>query len=362
MTKVVQFLVLSVWLLSACKKEKEEKVFPLVTDLTESVYSSVTVQPDSLYEVFGAVNGIIDKYFVTEGQKVTIGQALLQIHNTTPQLNAENARAAMEQARNNASPKSEMLMSVAAEINNAQMQLKNDSMNWERQKSLWSQNIGSRVDYETRKLKYETSRNVLAMLRDKYTNTQSTLLTTYKQANLQYQALLSNSGDFILKSLINGTVYTINSKAGELVLPQLPLASVGSSNSYIIEMLIDEVDITRVKIDQTIFLTLDAYGKKTLKAKVTKIYPAKDLKNQTFRVEGRFVEPPDVLYPGLNGEANIVIKTRKNVLSIPNEYLSSNNEVHTKKGMVKVKTGLSSMERTEILEGIDKNTQILKLK
>ncbi|MBT8320705.1 MAG: efflux transporter periplasmic adaptor subunit, partial [Eudoraea sp.] len=36
-------------------------MYPTRTKLTESVYSSVTVQPDSLYQVYAAVGGILEK-------------------------------------------------------------------------------------------------------------------------------------------------------------------------------------------------------------------------------------------------------------------------------------------------------------
>lgn len=39
-----------------------------------------------------------------------------------------------------------------------------------------------------------------------------------------------------------------------------PLASVGSANNFIIELLVDEVDIVKIKVDQKTLVTLDAYG------------------------------------------------------------------------------------------------------
>ena len=47
-----------------------DKIQPSVTSISESVYSSVTVQPDSLYQVFAAVSGILDKNLVEEGDSV----------------------------------------------------------------------------------------------------------------------------------------------------------------------------------------------------------------------------------------------------------------------------------------------------
>lgn len=343
-------------------KSKEEKIKPQITNLTESVYSSVTLQPDSLYEVYASVNGILDHFFVGDGELVKIGDPIAQIINTMPKLNADNARIALELAQQNASRNSTIIGTITDEISNAKLKLKNDSINFERQKSLWSQNIGSKAEFDSKKLIFETSQTNLKMLNAKLERTKYELNTALSQATVQYQTAQTSAKDFTVFSKINGKVYTKNKNQGELVSAQMPIATIGSSNNFIIEMLIDEVDITKLKLGQTILVTLDAYKKKVFEAKVSKIYPSKDLRTQTFKVEGIFTTRPEVLYPGLSGEANIVIHTKSNVLSIPNEYLTDDNQVKTDKGLVDVTIGLKSMESTEILQGIDANTYIYKLK
>ncbi|MGB5460571.1 MAG: efflux transporter periplasmic adaptor subunit, partial [Eudoraea sp.] len=78
-----------------------EKVLPSKVTITESVYSSVTIQPDSLYQVYAAVGGILDKIFVDEGDSVSKGAPIAQIINNTPKLNTENAKLNLELAREN---------------------------------------------------------------------------------------------------------------------------------------------------------------------------------------------------------------------------------------------------------------------
>lgn len=81
--------------------QRKEKVFPERMLLTESVYSSVTIQPDSLYQIYAAVGGILDYNLVEEGDPVNKEAPLVQIINLTPELNRENARLALELAREN---------------------------------------------------------------------------------------------------------------------------------------------------------------------------------------------------------------------------------------------------------------------
>jgi multidrug efflux pump subunit AcrA (membrane-fusion protein) len=138
------------------------------------------------------------------------------------------------------------------------------------------------------------------------------------------------------------------------------LASIGSATDFIIELLIDEVDIARVKKGQKVLVNLDAYGDQIFEAKVTKIYPRKEQRTQTFKVEALFENAPEILYPGLSGEGNIVISERENTLIIPYDYLIDGNKVQTENGLKEIEIGLKTIENVEIISGIDTSMVILK--
>jgi multidrug efflux pump subunit AcrA (membrane-fusion protein) len=345
--------------LFSCSK-KEDKILPSETSLTESVYSSVTVQPDSLYKVYAIVAGILDKNLVDEGSLVSAQQPLMHIINNTPKLNSQNAKYALDLAKENYNGSATILNSIEEEISAAKLKYKNDSINYFRQKNLWDKNIGSKAELDLKRLNYDLALNNLKVLRSKYYRTKNELLTAVKQAQNNYQSSLITTKDFTVKSKINGKVYALYKEPGEIVTSMEPLASVGSATNFIIEMLVDEVDIVHIKDYQDVLIILDAYPEKVFKGKVSKIYPQKDERNQTFKVEAVFENPPDVLYPGLSGEANIVIATKNKVLTIPKDYLIDGNKVKTDDGLVTVITGLQNMELIEVLSGITKDTYIYK--
>lgn len=353
------FFILLGLTLVACSS-KEEKIKPEVQNLTESVYSSVIIQPDSLYDVYASVNGILSQLMVSEGDVVKAGQELMQITNTAPKLNAENAALALQLAQQNAGSNSAVLSSIRDELATAKLNLANAELNYNRLKSLWDQGIGSKAELDGKKLAFESAKAQVSMLNAKYANTKNQLSTSLSQAKVQYEAALSTTKDFKITSAINGKVYSITKNQGEIISPQMPVAKVGSAQSFVIEMLVDEVDIAKIEVGQKIVISLDAYPKQVFEAVLSKIYPAKDERTQTFKVEGTFVQKPTKLYPGLSGEANIVIAAKNNVLTVPNECINANNEVNTEDGLIKVETGLKSMDRTEILSGIDSTTHLLK--
>lgn len=345
--------------LASCEADRE-KVKVQLSPLTESVYASLTVKPYNMYYAYSAVGGIVKSNLVSEGDLVTQGQVLVQIDNTNPELNAENARLALTLAKENYYGDQNILDELRNQIETARLQLKNDSINYFRQKRLNEKEIGSQTDLESRLLAYELSTNKLNLLKINYQQTKNELQTAIKQAENNYKTSQKTTKDYSISSEINGKVYDLMKERGEIVSQQEPLAMLGSSDSFLVEMLVDEVDIPRILDQQKVLIRLDAYGDEIFEGRVAKIYPMMDSRSQTFKIDGVFNDQPSKLYPGLTGEANIIVLEKKAVLSIPTEYLKEGDFIISDDGLVKVETGIKNFERVEILSGLDTTSFIYK--
>ena len=346
---------LLIWACSGSGKE----IKPERTNITESVYASVELQPDSLYQAFAVVSGIIEEIMVREGDIVNPGDPLIRIRNEAPELNLANARLAVEKAQSDLSGTNSALADLENQINTAELQKKDDSLNYNRQKRLWEQNIGSKLEYERKQLAYELTSNRLDNLTTAYEKLRRDLEINYQQAMINLRVAEVNTGDYTVRSRIHGKVYAVTKQIGEKVSLQEPVAELGSQQSFILELLIDERDIARIKLGQQVVIRLEAYEDEVFNAMISKIYPQKNERNQTFLVEAAFAgKTPAEMYAGLSGEASIIIKEREGVLTIPLEYLSEDITVLTSQGPVKVETGLRGLNRVEIVSGIDENTTI----
>ena len=350
---------LLVILLTACGPG-QEPIRPEKGNITASVYASVTVWPDSMYRVYASVSGILEKHLVQEGDSVLPGAPLMHLTDATPRLSAENARLQMELARQNYSGAATPLKDLEVQIQTAELTFRDDSINFRRQEKLWSQQIGSLSDFENRKLAFERSRNQLQRLRSEYTRLQKDLKSLMIQAQNTYQSSVVKTSDYTLRSTIKGEVYALYKEPGEGVLPNEPLALLGSPDVFLAELLVDEIDIVQIQEGQLALVTLDAYPEIVFETQVTKIYPQKDERSQTFTIEARFEKAPDILYPGLSGEANIIIAQREDVLTIPKDYLVGSDSVRTTQGMRKIVSGIETLDRIEIREGIDATTELLR--
>jgi multidrug efflux pump subunit AcrA (membrane-fusion protein) len=359
----IQSLALLVlWISLISCSEKTDKIQPVKRDLMESVYASVTVQPDSLYKVYASVSGILDKLWVVEGDLVDNEEPIAQIVNSTPLLNSQNTKFALDLAKENYKGRAAILYGLEDEIEAAKLSVINDSINFFRQKSLWAQKIGSHFDYETKKLNYELATNQLSRLINKYERTKNELKTAISQAEINHTTATIATNDFTVTSKLKGKIYALLKEPGEIINSSEPIASIGSANRFVMQLLVDEVDIVSIALNQEVLIDLEAYSNTIFEGEISKIYPKKDERNQTFTVEAVFKTSPEILYPGLSGEANIIISTKEDVLTIPKAYLIGNNQVKTKDGLVTIKSGLQNMDYVEVLSGIDKETFIYKPK
>ena len=196
-------------------------------------------------------------------------------------------------------------------------------------------------------------------MRSSLKETDRELRNQLKLSKNELDRALSRLGDYSIRSRINGKVYSLLNNEGELVNAQQAFAEIGMRNTFVLKLLVDEVDITKVKLGQRTLITLDAFADTVFEAEITKIYPSKNEQTQTFMVEATFVSLPEGLYNGLAGEANIITAQSENVLVIPSEYLFEGNKVKTKKGAVTVTIGKRNMEWLEITSGLDTNSVLL---
>jgi len=126
-------------------------------------------------------------------------------------------------------------------------------------------------------------------------------------------------------------------------------------------MQVDEFDIIKIRKDLRVYLTLDSYRDKVFEARVTKIYPMMNERSKTFLVEAEFVQSPEILYPNISFEANIVLATKENAILIPRKYLVNDSMVIKSNGdKVVVKVGLKDYQKVEILSGLSPEDEILE--
>ena len=350
------FLLSALMCLTLSCSDKSDSITPEIKSITESVYASGIIKSKNQYEVFARTTGIIEKIFVTEGVLVSKGDSIFQLENKDLKIATENARLSSTAADYNSNK--DKLSDAKKAIEIAAKKLINDSLLYSRQKKLWINKIGTKIELEQKELNFENSKVNLAGAKTNYEDLKRQLKLASDQSknNLEIAKLLE--GDFIVKSEVDGIVYKINKEQGELINIQEPGAIIGT-DEFLIELNIDEFDIVKIKKGQQVIIRMDSYKSEVFEAKITSIEPMMNVRTRSFQVEAEFTNNPARLFPNLTAEANILINTKEGILTIPRNYLVKDSSVMLEGGRLqKVETGLMDYDLVEIKSGLDKNTKI----
>jgi macrolide-specific efflux system membrane fusion protein len=167
---------------------------------------------------------------------------------------------------------------------------------------------------------------------------------------------------------INGEVIVATMQPGQTVTAND--AVIVLSDHLIVRAQIDETDIGRIKLNQRVVITLDAYPETKIKATVEHIYYESKTVNNVTVYEADIIpeEVPPFFRSGMNATVDFIIQGKVNALLIPEEALlkeKDGNFVYVKKNegkeplKVAVKPGISDGKNVEIDSGISKDDTII---
>jgi len=350
-------LYISILLILFSCTSKTSSIVPEIRRITESVYASGHIKSIKQYEVYGIPNATIKEIYVSEGMRIKKDAPMFQLDNKNLKLATENAR--LSSTASDYRVNTDQLVAAQKNIALAQKKFINDSLLYHRQKKLWAQNIGSKVDLEQRALNFENSRVALATAKTNYDvlKRQLKLLSDQSKNNLKIAEILED--DYVIKSELDGVIYQINKEKGELINGLEAVAIIGT-DEFEIELNVDELDIVKIKEGQPVFIRMDSYQSQVFEAKVVDINPMMNTRTRSFQVEALFLNPPPELFPNLTVEANILIHAKEEALTIPRKYLIEDSLVLLEDGTYKkVETGLMDYDIVEIISGIDSDTRIV---
>ena len=196
----------------------------------------------------------------------------------------------------------------------------------------------------------------------------------YETAKEALNELTDSKSDYVIKSPITGTIVKKNGKVGDKVSAmQDGLCTVYDLSSMTLEMMVDELDILKVKKGQKVTLTADAIEGVTYEGEVTSVcLEGKRNGNVTqYPVVVRINDTGELL-PGMSVKASILVKESKNTLMVDARCLMRNNMIYIKDSSVKeengevpagfravkVEVGICDGVKVEILSGLKEGDEV----
>lgn len=218
---------------------------------------------------------------------------------------------------------------------------------FERQKNLWSQKIGSEIQY----LQAQTQ------------------MISAQKGVAQIKAQIAKT---VIKAPFSGTIDEVYVEKGEVVAPspQGLMRIVNLGNMYV-STSIPETYIGKLKIGTEVDVFLTSLNK-TYKGKVRQIGNFINPNNRSFGIEVSVPNPDNLLRPNQVAKLKVIDYVSKNAIVVPTNVIQQdakkNNFVYTvanpngKTGIAKksiVQLGKSSDNVTEILSGLDADAIIV---
>jgi HlyD family secretion protein len=126
---------------------------------------------------------------------------------------------------------------------------------------------------------------------------------------------------------IGGIVTNISSSEGDGIQESKPVLTIVDMNSIKIKVLVDELDISKVKIGQKANIRFDALKDKTYEGAVESIAQTGTTANNVTNYEVVVaVKKPEGIKLGMNANVNILVDSKEDALVIPAEALVTNND------------------------------------
>ncbi|HEY0244462.1 MAG TPA: efflux RND transporter periplasmic adaptor subunit [Mucilaginibacter sp.] len=348
------YLMLILLVIAGCKNQNEIK--PQRKDIVDAVFGSGHVENRDQYAVTANTDGYLKAAYVAEGDTIKEGQKLFRLTNDVQQTQVVNALTNLQYAKSNIQPRAPQIEQLKTQITQAQDKLAVDSLNYARYKRLVKTQAVSNSDFENVQLQYQSSVSSLKVLQHNLADLQRQLNLSVENAKAQYNIQQENNNYYNITGRANGLVLSVAKKTGDYVKKGDVIAQVGAGKP-VIKLYIAEDDIQRVRVGQLTLISLNSSKDQVLKAYISKIYPSFDTNEQAFIVEATLKDQANDLKNGTQLQCNIIIQEKKNVLVVPTYSLINGDYIMLKdhKEKIPVKTGIRTLEWTEVLSGITEN-------
>ncbi|MDG4944813.1 efflux RND transporter periplasmic adaptor subunit [Weeksellaceae bacterium KMM 9713] len=333
-----------VGLLNERVAELDPKAAKLVKDIVskDTLYHhfikiQANIETEQDVQVTPEYGGVI-RLMVKEGSFVRKGQLIGTISDggLSDQLN--QAKIQVDQAR--------------AQLQQAEIQRDLAKTTFERQQSLWSQKIGSEMQYLQAKTNYETSQKQVLAAKQQVSAAQKGVSGT--QAQLAKTRLVAP---------FSGRVEQVITQSGQAVSPGTPVIRLVNPSTVKAVANVPENYLAQIQKGTLAKIALPAL-ERTFDSQVSLISSSINPGNRTFRVEVPIPDKDGLVKPNLNAELQLNDYTSENAIVLPQSVVREDSEgkfvfvieqIQGKEGIAKkvyVEIGPESNGQVEVLNGI----------
>jgi HlyD family secretion protein len=338
------------WASSGKKDDKSKLVEVATASITEKALAVGQIEPRQKFSVKSKISGVVKKCLVQVGDRVRPGDPLFEIApDPTPTdiTDADNgvstARASYEQAK----------------------------LDYSRQQSLFKQGVAPKSSLDSARTAYELARIGLEK--------------AIQNRELTLKGHVTGGG-VTLESLIRapaaGTILTRSVNPGDPVVPLTAyqpgteLATIADMSDLLFRGTVDEIDVGKISVGMPTRIKVGALPTDVVTGRVTRIAPQAQQKDGATLFDVWIELDPSskiTLRAGYSANAEIVIKEKKDVLSIPERLVTfedggdkafvqvAGRDPKAPPKKTQVELGISDGLNVEVLSGLRAGQKLVEL-
>ncbi|MDO4988702.1 MAG: efflux RND transporter periplasmic adaptor subunit, partial [Synergistes sp.] len=317
------------------------------TDSTieDKIVQNVSLEAEKRVKLLPRVTGRLISMSVKTGDRVSKGQQIAMLEHEQQDALILSTAAQASSAR--------------ADTQKAKALMQNAATNYERYKRLEEEGFSTKQQLETMQTEYTSAAAAYDAAKAKE-----------RQYDAEAARVASAKNDYIITSPMDGIVLNdYEMTAGAMISPSSPIVEIADMGILNAKLKIPDTKIYTVKIGMPVQMKFDALPDRIFNGKITQIDQYVDPSTRTSKVEAaidNIKEAGGILRPGIFGEASIIEKEYKNVVTVPTGALHDSDKSryvfivkNGKAEICEVKTGAATVDRVQITDGLSGGEEVI---
>jgi len=342
------------------------KVVPVEVRQVQRIVESVgSLFPFEEVTVSSEVEGKVARVLTDVGDRVRLGQALVEVAPVELELALQQEQAAMQQARANlglpAGRDDLPDPSQAAEVKRAAADMKDAEQKYGRAKSLFAEGLIAQGTFDEAEARYNSARAAHDMawqgverLRAQLAQRRSALAVASKKRS-----------DAVIRAPFGGQVKERMVTAGQYLKVQSPVMVIVNTDPLRVRLKVPEKMAGWIAVGQPVTVAVEAYPDRSFEGTISRINPSVDPQTRSFEVEALLENHAGILKPGFFVKSRIASRQVATMLLVPSQavrYTYGVYKVFTVQGGSlkerEVKLGDRAEDAVEIVEGLTERERV----
>ncbi len=335
--------------------------------VVDAVYATGTVEAEDRITVKAKSSGSLVEVLVREGVAVKKGDLLARIDNPSASFELKRGQADLSaaSAQANAAPQ---ISSLSSQGKALEAELDVAKKTKSRIAELFATGAIARAELDTAEARVRQLEAQIAANKSQQQAVRIDLTANAQRQAAVVESLQARVADTEVLAPQDGVVLAKFVEVGEVVTVNQPLFRVGDTSRLVLEAMVDESDIAKVRdgrggaAPSVAAVSLYAYPRQSFAGTVFEVMPDANRERKGFLVKVRFDAAPQGLRSGMTAELNVIADTRAGVLVAPADAEADGFVWLVRGGRAerrKVEIGTRDLLRVEVVSGLEEGDLVV---